>query len=104
MAAGFIKIMAIDGTFTIDIRGRPKSRAQATVFRNICSSYIQAIDSKFILDEVFFSDIAFIFTWSGIPQRFQDSQLLLKFLDVKIGQYMLAWQVTFNLNLVESED
>ena len=93
----------VKGSFSIDIRGRPKSRAQAIVFRNICSSYVQALDPKFTLDEVFFSDIAFVFTWSGIPKRFQDSQLLLKFLDVKIGQYMVAWKVTFNLNLKESE-
>lgn len=95
--------MPLTGKFTIDVRGRPRSRMWAEVMRSQIYGTLKREDPFLWGDERWFSDIAVVYTWKGKIEATAQVDYILRLLKRTIRNYFDSWGYTLEVNLSDQE-
>lgn len=96
--------MPLTGKFTIDVRGKPRSRMWAEVMRSQFHGTLKREDPFIKGSEVWFSDIAVVYTWEGRIEASTQVRYILKLLSRGIRNYFTSWKYTLKVKLSDQGD
>lgn len=95
--------MSAEGHFKIVVMGRPKSRGDISMMRNLLNSRILLVDPDASSEIRNFGDLSVVLTWIGVPKFLGQAQSLLHMIDKNVAKYFISWQFEIEIKLIEKE-
>lgn len=101
IAQGAMKKMAVEGVFSLLIKGQMIDRHTSVLLKSVIHSRVKMIDPDALMEERDFGGLMYVFRWTGEPKKIDRAQSLFKFLKENMLRYFIACKFEIKIELYE---
>ncbi|KKL72369.1 hypothetical protein LCGC14_2085550 [marine sediment metagenome] len=91
----------LEGKYEFKIDANPISLKDIEYIKKEIDRYIRVVDKESVFTERKFANFLFVLSWSGNKIKLEESQRLLKFLQVNLKKYLKAYRITIKIDISE---
>ncbi len=93
--------VAISGSFTVNVRGRARSRESGLTVQRELDRKVLLLDPDAEKTSTDFAGVMLIINWVGIPKDLTKFPQLMRYIKVVIKNYFIAVKVTVKVEFIE---